>query len=442
MVRKWMTRSVKVLLGALILWLVLELAVRVYVEAPLPTDFYGSISRAEVAELQARYGVQTTSGPGWVHLGWIAHPEVETYRIEQLSAQGWQTVGQAQFGSFLWRGAGGSFRVWKVPRRGGAPILLGEGEAWPNQGSPPLFVPRIAGDWQLLFRPSQYGFYINDHTVFQDAEGHWRLVGITSRTDGDYNQERYFAVAVSEDFPPADGMREQPPVADFGELAWAPHVIHAQGRYHMFWSPHKLHQMTSEDGISWRDHRITMAAPYHKFFRDAMVLQVAESQWLLYTTARGAYYSQIDLYQSFDLEHWQYIRTALASGWGSERNSAFASMESPFVLQYSGRYYLSLTYNNDSFCWSAILMLFRIWPNKASYNETLVFHSDNPYDFGVYRGKGRSPTLLTQLETHAPEWIYQAQEDQWYITTAGWPWVATLTSGEVAVAPIAWEPQP
>jgi len=440
--KQWASRLGRALLGALILWLVLEAVVRVYVEAPLSSDFYGSIPRAEVAEWQARYGVQATAGPGWVHLGWIANPEAETYRIERRTAQGWQAVGQAQFGSFLWRGEGGSFRVWRVPKKGGEAALLGEVEALPTEGSPPLFVPRIAGKWQLLFKPTQYGFYINDHTVFQDAAGNWRLVGITSRTDGDYNQEKYFAVAVSEDFPPPNGMREQPPVADFGELAWAPHVVYAQGRYHMFWSPHQLHQMASADGITWQSHRVTMSAPYHKFFRDAMVLQVAENQWLLYTTARGAYYSQVDLYQSFDLEHWQYIRTALGSGWGSERNSAFASMESPFVLQYRGRYYLSLTYNNDSFFWPAILMLFRIWPDKASYNETLVFHSDNPYDFGVYRGKSRSPTLLTRLEAHAPEWVYHAGRDQWYITTAGWPWVATLTSGEVAVAPIAWEALP
>nr|MBC7245275.1 hypothetical protein [Chloroflexota bacterium] len=440
--RNWLLKLGKVLLSVLVLWLLLEAVVRIYVEAPLASDFYGSIPRTEVAEEQAHYGVQVNTGPGWVHLGWIANPEAETYRIERRAAAGWQTVGQAQFGSFLWRGEGGSFRVWRVPKRGGEATLLDEAQAWPTQDSPPLFVPRIAGEWQSLFKPAQYGYYINDHTVFQDAQGNWRLVGITSLTDGDYNQEKYFAVAVSKDFPPLDGMQEQTPIADFGELAWAPHVLYAQGKYHMFWSPHKLHQMTSLDGIGWEDHRITMSTPYHKFFRDAMVLQVAENQWLLYTTARGAYYSQIDLYQSFDLEHWQYIRTALGSSWGSERNSAFASMESPFVLQYDGHYYLSLTYNNDSFFWPAILMLFRIWPDKASYNETLVFHSDNPYDFGVYRGKGRSPTLLTQLEAHAPEWIYHAQRDQWYITTAGWPWVATLTSGEVAIAPIAWQPQP
>jgi sucrose-6-phosphate hydrolase SacC (GH32 family) len=109
----------------------------------------------------------------------------------------------------------------------------------------------------------------------------------------------------------------------------------------MYWSPHKLHHMTSSDGVNWRDHQILMDAPFHKFFRDPMVLMVAEDQCLLYTTARGQYYSQIDLYQSFDLIQWQFVRSALKSGWGSERNAPFSSMESPFVTQKDGRYYLS-----------------------------------------------------------------------------------------------------
>jgi hypothetical protein len=67
-------------------------------------------------------------------------------------------------------------------------------------------------------------------------------------------------------------------------------------------------------------------------------------------------------------------------------------------------------------------------------------HSGNPYDFGVYRGRAGSPSLLTEFETHAPELVYNPDNDTWYITTAGWPWVASLTSGEVAVAPLHWGP--
>ena len=437
---KTMLTVIGILLG---LWLVLEIGLRWYVESPLTTDFYSSTSREGLSPRQSEKGVKTVSGPNWIHLGWISDPDTESYRIEKLADSAWSEIGTAEYGSFLVRdGGGGTFRVWRVPKNGSQPEVLSEVTA-DFTGSPAeIFVPRISGEWKTLFLPEKSGHYLNDHTIYQDAEGNWRLIGITSKTDGDYSQERYFAVGVSADFPPADGMTEAESIADFGELAWAPHVLHDGENYHIFWSPHKLHQMESTDGITWNNHRVTMPAPHHKFFRDGMVLQVAEDQWLLYTTARGRYYSQIDIYQSFDLKQWQYIRTALSSGFGSERNSPFSSMESPFVMDYQGHYYLSLTYNNDSFFLPGLLLPFKIWLNPASYNETLVFHSDNPYDFGVYRGQNNSPTLLTKLETHAPEFIYNPDTDSWFITTAGWPWVATLTSGEAAVASLEWQKKP
>lgn len=433
---KTMLTTLAILLG---LWLLMEIGLRWYVESPLTTDFYSSTSREGLLPQQSEMGVKTLSGPGWIHLGWVADPDTETYRIEKFVDGAWSEIGQAQYGSFFIRDAGGQFRVLRMPKNGNQPEIFSEAQVNSTDRQTPVLIPRIAGEWKTLFHPQESGHYINDHTIYQDADGNWRLIGITSKTDGDYNQEKYFAVAVSADFPPENGMTEAEPIADFGELAWAPHVIHGGEKYHMFWSPHKLHQMESKDGIVWENHRVTMPAPHHKFFRDGMVLQVAEDQWLLYTTARGRYYSQIDIYQSFDLEQWQYIRTALGSGFGSERNSPFSSMESPFVVDYQGHYYLSLTYNNGSFFLPGILLPFKIWLNPASYNETLVFHSDNPYDFGIYRGRGNSPTLLTKLETHGPEFIHNAETDSWYITTAGWPWVATLTSGEVAVAPLEWQ---
>jgi arabinan endo-1,5-alpha-L-arabinosidase len=445
--RPLVARMLILITVALGIWLLFEIGMRLYVEWPLETDFYSSIPREAVRQRQQQVGVQVATGSGWAHLGWIADPQVETYRIERWEDDGWEEVGQAQFGSFLLRERG-VYRVWAEPKDRDTARLLGEVTAVPDAGMPPLYVPRIVGAWETIFQPQIHGYYINDHTVYRDAEGNWRLVGITDKSDGNFNDEVYFAVGASEDFLPKNedqdggGMREVEPVADFGELAWAPHVIVEGETYYMFWSPHRLHRMTSPDGISWEDHRVVMPAPFHKFFRDPMVLRVAEGQWLLYTTARGTYYSHVDVYQSFDLEGWQYIGTALRSGWGSERNSPFASTESPFVTVYQGRYYLSLTYNNDSFFWPGILLTFHVWPNPTSYNETLVFHSGNPYDFGVYKGRGKSPTLLTQLEAHAPEIVYHSEQDVWYLTTAGWPWVATLTSGEVAVAPLCWDPVP
>ena len=424
----------------LTLWFVLEIMMRLYVEKSHQTDFYGSIPRDLILQRQKQNGVQIVIGPGWFHLGWIADPQVETYQVEKHMGDSWRKIGKTCFGSFLCRDSGGHIRVWAVPKKKGSRRLLGEVTVSPGIGSPPLYVPRITGAWKAFFRPNKSGYYINDHTIFQDVQGAWRLVGITSQTDGDFNAEKYFAVGVSPDFPPDKDMIEADPIADFGEQAWAPCVIQNNDTYHIFWSPYRLHQMTSADGVHWENHSITLLTPYHKFFRDPFVLQVAENQWLLYSTARGLYFSQVDIYQSFDLCEWQYIRTALKSTWGSERNSPFASTESPSITQFMGRYYLTVTYNNDSFFWPGILLLFHKWIHPASYNDTLVFHSENPYDFGIYRGRRTSSTLVTRLEAHAPEIIHHPQTDRWYITTAGWPWVTKITSGEVAFACLEWIP--
>jgi len=441
----------KLVLAGGLLWLVLELLVRWSIQRPLLRDFYGSIGRDQVRSHQERVGVRAVAGDGWLHLGWIADPERERYRVERRPAQAkgpeaWQKAGDSRTGSFLTREAGVfDYRVLAVPRGAGEPRPVGEVRAEAGAGpAPPLCAPRIAGPWQALFRPEVYGSYINDHCIYRDGEGRWRLIGITGKGRGNFDAERYFAVGVSDDMPPAVGeMLEEAPVADFGELAWAPCVLQEgaadRARWHLFWSPHRLHQMRSKDGIRWNDHRVTMEAPRHRFFRDPMVLQVAPGQWLLYTTARGRYYSRVDVYQSFDLRHWQYIRAALRTARGGERNSPFASTESPTVVEQRGRFYLALTYNNDSFFWPGILMLFRIWRDRASYNDTLVLHADNPYDFGCYRGRRRTPNLVARLEAHAAEFVHHPERDDWHITTAGWPWVATLTSGEVAIAPLVWD---
>jgi hypothetical protein len=304
-----------------------------------------------------------------------------------------------------------------------------------------VLVPRVAGPWRPLFRPTRAGDYVNDHCLYRDARGHWRLVGITGPGAGDYARERRFAVGVSEAFPPPEGMREDAPVADLGELAWAPCAVRAADAWWLFWSPHVLRRMRSSDGIAWTDPEVVLAETQHPFFRDATVVEVAPGQWLLYATARARWFSRVDVYQSFDLRHWQYVRPALRTGLGSERNAPMASTESPCVVRREGRWYLALTYTNDTGGLAAALLARRILLRKASYHDTLVFHAESPYDFGCYRGRRRAPGLVARLEAHAAELVEHPDTGAWWITTAGWPWAATLTRGEVAVAPLAWEPR-
>jgi hypothetical protein len=327
-----------------------------------------------------------------------------------------------------------------VAKGTGAERLLGEAGREPEPGEPPLQAPRVAGPWRLLFRPARAGDYVNDHAIYRDATGRWRLVGITGRGRGNPNRETRFAVGVSEggDFPPASPMEEDEAVAESDALAWAPCVAVEDEAYHLFWSPHRLFHMRSRDGIRWEERRELLAAPFHRFFRDPMVVRVAEGQWLLYATGRGRFFSRVDLYQSFDLEGWQYVGAALRTALGSERNAAVASTESPTVFRHLGRWYLSVTYTNDT---SSVLTLLRMLGLRLRresgwYHDTLVFHSDNPYHFGCYRGRSRAPSLVARLAAHAPEYVRHPQSGRWWITTAGWPRAATLTSGEVAVAPL------
>ncbi len=41
--------------------------------------------------------------------------------------------------------------------------------------------PAITGPYHVLFKPDRTGDTINDHTVFQDRDGNWRMIGIVSK---------------------------------------------------------------------------------------------------------------------------------------------------------------------------------------------------------------------------------------------------------------------
>ena len=424
--------------GVLALLFVLETAVRMIIDLPAKTDFYSSISRADIRTLQQKFGVKTASGPGWIHLGWIAHPEQERYRVYRIDEGAETLLGETRYGSFLFEKAAQGreyrFRVLSDNSAFDRTVKLSAGTA----PAGPVYAPRIASVWRPLFRPRQSGDYVNDHTVFRDRSGVWRLVGITAFGEGDYSKEKYFAHGSSRTFPPPPGsmMQEEEPVADFGRIAWAPHVIRGD-RYYLWYSPHRAYCAASDDGRVFREEAGLSFLPRNPQFRDPMVIKAADGQWLMYATARDGYYSSIDAYQSFDLRHWQYIGPALSMGYGAERAGAQASTESPFVLRYRGRYYLSFTYNNDSFFWNPLLLSLKIWPERESYNDTLVMQSANPYSFGMYRGRKRPSSLVAGLRAHAPEYVQV--DGRWFITTAGWPWAASITSGEVAVAELAWD---
>lgn len=422
------------------LWLLCEIIVRVVCDLPVKTDFYGSIPRKSIPALQKRLGIVVNPADTYVHLGWIADPAADRYTVWRRRLDGrFIRLGRTRYGSYLVEhllpDTEYTLRVSSASGAVEETVVVRTLEARPHA----VYRPVIDGGWRTLFRPSEHGDYLNDHTVYQSADGRWHVAGITAFGTGDYSKERRFAHGVSDGFPFTEGvtMLEQPPLADEGRLAWAPHVIRANGQYFMWYSPHTAYCQTSPDGVTWRERSELAFRPAFPQFRDPMALQVAEGQWLLYATARHGLFSTVDVYQSFDAAHWQFIRSALKTGLGCERAAPQASTESPFVFQYEGRYYLSVTYNNDSFFFDAALLPFKVWRNRESYNDTLVFHSGNPYRFGTYRGRRRPSSLVAALRAHAPEYV--EHDGKWYLTSCGWPWVASVTRGEAAWAPLRFE---
>ena len=97
-------------------------------------------------------------------------------------------------------------------------------------------------------------------------------------------------------------------------------------------------------------------------------------------------------------------------------------MESPFVVEKDGVYYLFVTYTNCS---------------DETYNNTLVFASYNPKSFGEYNGEGNGTKPITKLFGHASE-ILKVGED-YYITTCGWLSKNIPHKGAVSIAPLKWK---
>ncbi len=58
--------------------------------------------------------------------------------------------------------------------------------------------------------------------------------------------------------------------------------------------------------------------------------------------------------------------------------------------------------------------------NVDNYHQTLEFASEDPTNFGLYRGHADDDRIIARLPCHAPE-VVQDDNGALYITTCGWP---------------------
>lgn len=310
---------------------------------------------------------------------------------------------------------------------------------------PEQHIPRIAGEWQELYRPDPetVGMYINDHTLFQHTDGSWHLIGITSLDlPSEGGKEEYFAHGIGESLIVEGGYKNAPIVADHGEAAWAPHAVLHNDLVHLFYSPVDFKLITSKDMKTWSEPKVLFR--HEKFldaektkpdwaFRDGMVLKVAENKWLMYATRiindnTQNPYSAVGLYESDDLINWEEKGYALRTSGDAPYNLLYSSCESPFVMKYGEWYYLAFTY-----------IEYGRFPQE-SYMNTIVFRSvrpNDPTDFGNYDGD--DSMIVTRLKTHAPEFVVDPETGEWYVTTCGWPGYPNPNPGAVSIAPLEWD---
>lgn len=292
-----------------------------------------------------------------------------------------------------------------------------------------MTTPVLGGaGWRPLFTPRESGVYVNDHCVVQGPSGHWHVFGITKPTpDIGPHQERWFCHGAGRDLG-AGNFRELGRVCDFGTRAWAPAVAFDGQRWVMLYGPDRLRAAICDDDRleSWHEAPCTLTgAPPFGVMRDGMIVRLDDDSWLLYSTAKRGRLGAVSVCISENLLDWRFVRHVFRTTERAPRQPPWGATESPSVFRHAGQWWLSFTWTSSG-------------GGPAEYHDTVLFTSDNPFEFGTWDGGDEG--VAARLYAHAPEYIRDPATGQWYITSAGWPGEAfgTVIPGSVAIRELDW----
>lgn len=287
--------------------------------------------------------------------------------------------------------------------------------------------PVLDSPWSTLFAPRIEGNYLNDHTVFQDPEGDWHAIGISSR-HGNILHEVYFAHGVTHSLD--EPMRELERLFDGypdDKRKYAPHVFKEGDTYHLYAGPADIRHYVSKDGYDWEYKGIAIKADWSGL-RDTMVIKLDDGTFLQYACDGN----KVSVWESSDLYNWSNKRVVFrvafpAPVWPFGNPG---SAESPFVIKYRDYYYLSVCITN-----------YPLFLN--SYNNTIIVRSKDPRDFGLYTAGTKKQTAehVATIKAHCSEYI-QDEDGTWYITSGGWrrfPVHKGKKHGTAAIAKLRWE---
>jgi beta-fructofuranosidase len=307
-------------------------------------------------------------------------------------------------------------------------------DATSDGGAPPagLFIPAVVGAWDHVFVPPD-GRYLNDHTIALGHDGTWHVYGITNTGTGNPQTEYNFlhATAPSLMGPWTAQMDILMRDTTVGEVVlWAPYAFEPVDHHWVmyYWgggdlasSPMRgLRRADSDDLNSWtRTERPNMPSPADRppGGRDPFALRVG-GEWLLYSVGvDDQAHGEILVSHCSDLTNlrcWSdppdvaIMDPVPNFGWGN--------LESPFVVEYAGMYYLFLTRTADDY---------------SDYVRTSVFRSADPTHFEF--------PAITDLRAHAAEIVVDAGD--YYITSAGWPSAIGEANRGLLIARLEWLPE-
>lgn len=284
-----------------------------------------------------------------------------------------------------------------------------------------IHVPKIVSDWKPLFKPEKCGSYVNDHTLIKDKENNWHLFGITCHSGGPEN-ERYFVHAKSDELYSDKLMDEIGIVINNGTRAWAPCAIENKGIYYMYYGPSPTKLDVSFELGHWMGHEIKMTGnPVLSSHRDHMIIR-ENSTWIMYVSGVKDGFGCISCHTSNDLINWQFSNYALTSSDNAPLNPAWGAFESPYIVKYNGMFYLFTTYTDCQY---------------KNYQNTFVFCSADPFNFGNYTGDNHSEIVIAEVKSHAGEIILD--NGTYYITNCGWRNFGIPFEGGVAIAELKFE---
>ena len=289
--------------------------------------------------------------------------------------------------------------------------------------------PQLGGaGWRPLFTPVRTGVGVNDHCVVRGLDGYWHVFRITSPAPAiDPQQDRWFCHGAGRSLA-AGEFKERGRVCDFGRRAWAPTVAFDGEQWVMLYGPDLLQAAISDDPRfdHWQEVPCSVVgAPVGAVMRDGMILRLDDDTWLLYSTGKRGHEGAVSVCVSENLLDWRFVRFALRTTPEAPKQPPWGATESPFVFRHGNEFWLSITYTAST-------------EGPSGYHETLLFRSDNPFDFGTFSGDERE--VAARIEAHAPEYLLDPETDQWYVTSAGWPGApfGTVIPGSVAIRELDW----